>query len=248
MGRFLSYGHGVSVPLLGLDFSYVPELLALAIVHHFNVTTAVGANEYTATIRDESVTIRIGYEFKGLVAAGGASVTVEGAACCVASGVVGHHSTSFSQNSLRHSAQSLRSQSMSRYSLLTVQGDTDITLFPSRYTSGHCSINTLCRVLSGCAADHSSTICICCSGDNQFSIANLQLLLAPRVCAGQPKQETLVLHILFRCLIKVTASITFSPLLFLLLNRVRVNQRICTAHILRLVFLSENSQHSKCSG
>lgn len=69
----------------------MPELLALAIVHHFNVTAAVGANENTATIRDERVTIRIGYEFKGLAAAGRASVAVEWAACCITSGVVGHH-------------------------------------------------------------------------------------------------------------------------------------------------------------
>lgn len=81
MDRFWSYGHGTSVPSLRLDFSCVSELLALAIVHHFNVATAVGANEDTATIRDESVTIRVGYEFKGLVAAGRTSVTVEGAAC-----------------------------------------------------------------------------------------------------------------------------------------------------------------------
>lgn len=50
MGRFLSYGRGVSVPLLGLDFSCVVELLALAIGHHFDVAAAVGANENTAAV------------------------------------------------------------------------------------------------------------------------------------------------------------------------------------------------------
>lgn len=56
MDRFLSYGHGVSVPLLGLDFSCVVELLALAVRHHFDVAAAVGTNENAATIRAESVT------------------------------------------------------------------------------------------------------------------------------------------------------------------------------------------------
>lgn len=44
MDRFWSYGHGVSVPWLGLDFSCVAKLLALAVGHHFDVATAVGAN------------------------------------------------------------------------------------------------------------------------------------------------------------------------------------------------------------
>ena len=79
MGRFLSCGHGVSVPLLGLDFSCVVELLALAIGHHFDVATAVSANEDTAAVGAESVTRRIRDKFKGLVAAGRASVAVEGA-------------------------------------------------------------------------------------------------------------------------------------------------------------------------
>lgn len=56
------------------------ELLALAVGHHFDVATAVSTNEDTATVGAVSVTRRIGYEFKGLVTAGGASVTVEGAA------------------------------------------------------------------------------------------------------------------------------------------------------------------------
>ena len=56
MDRFLSCGHGVSVPLLGLDFSCVVELLALAVGHHFDVTAAVSANENTAAIRPERVT------------------------------------------------------------------------------------------------------------------------------------------------------------------------------------------------
>ena len=56
MGKFLSYGHGVSVPLLRLDFSCVTELLTLAVGHHFDVTAAVSANENTAAIRPESVT------------------------------------------------------------------------------------------------------------------------------------------------------------------------------------------------
>ena len=79
MGRFLSYGHGVSVPLLVLDFSCVTELLTLAVGHHFDVTTAVSANEDTAAVGAERVTRRITNEFKGLVAAGRTSVTVEGA-------------------------------------------------------------------------------------------------------------------------------------------------------------------------
>lgn len=78
MGRFLSYGHGVSAPLLGLDFSCVVELLALAVGHHFDVATAVGANENTAAVGAESVARRITNEFKGLVAAGRAGVAVEG--------------------------------------------------------------------------------------------------------------------------------------------------------------------------
>ena len=56
MGRFLSYGHGVSVPLLGLDVSCVVELLALAVGHHFDVATAVSANEDTAAVGAVSVT------------------------------------------------------------------------------------------------------------------------------------------------------------------------------------------------
>ena len=83
------------------------ELLALAIRHHFDVAAAVGANENTAAIRAVSVTRRIGNEFKGLVAAGGASVAVEGAACCAASGVVDHHSTSCIQNSRQQSTHFL---------------------------------------------------------------------------------------------------------------------------------------------
>lgn len=55
MGRFWSYGRGVSVPLLGLDFSCVVELLALAVGHHFDVAAAVGADKDTAAIRAESV-------------------------------------------------------------------------------------------------------------------------------------------------------------------------------------------------
>lgn len=61
MDRFWSYGRGVSVPLLGLDFSCVTELLALAVGHHFDVATAVSANENTAAVRTESVTRRIRY-------------------------------------------------------------------------------------------------------------------------------------------------------------------------------------------
>ena len=80
MGRFLSYGRGVSVPLLGLDFSCVTELLTLAVRHHFDVAAAVSANEDTAAVGSESVTRGIRNEFKGLVAAGRASVTVEGTA------------------------------------------------------------------------------------------------------------------------------------------------------------------------
>ena len=95
MGRFLSYGHGVSVPLLGLDFSCVAELLTLAVGHHFDVATAVGTDKDTATVGPESVTRRITNEFKGLVAAGGASVTIKGAACCITSGVVDHYIFSF---------------------------------------------------------------------------------------------------------------------------------------------------------
>ena len=44
MGRFLSYGRGLSVPLLGLDFSCVVELLALAVGHHFDVAPTVSAD------------------------------------------------------------------------------------------------------------------------------------------------------------------------------------------------------------
>lgn len=95
MDRFWSYGHGVSVPLLGLGFSCVVELLALTVGHHFDVTTTVSTNEDTATVGAESVTRRITNEFKGLVAAGRASVAVEGAACCITSGVVGHYIFSF---------------------------------------------------------------------------------------------------------------------------------------------------------
>ena len=79
MDRFLSCAPGTSVPSLGLDFSFVVELLALAVRHHFDVASAVSANEDTAAVRAESVTRRITNEFKGLVAAGRASVTVEGA-------------------------------------------------------------------------------------------------------------------------------------------------------------------------
>ena len=60
MGRFWFYGHGVSAPLLGLDFSCVVKLLALAVGHHFDVAPAVSANEDTAAVRAESVTRRIG--------------------------------------------------------------------------------------------------------------------------------------------------------------------------------------------
>lgn len=69
MGRFLSYGHGVSVPLLGLDFSCVVELLALTVGHHFDVTAAVRTYKDAAAVGAESVTRRITNEFKGLVAA-----------------------------------------------------------------------------------------------------------------------------------------------------------------------------------
>ena len=55
MGRFLSYGHGVSVPLLGLDFSCVAELLTLAVGHHFDVATAVGTDKDAAAIGAVSV-------------------------------------------------------------------------------------------------------------------------------------------------------------------------------------------------
>ena len=79
MDRFLFYAPGTSVPSLGLDFSCVVELLALAIGHHFDVATAVSANEDTAAVGTESVTRGIRDKFKGLVAAGRASVTVEGA-------------------------------------------------------------------------------------------------------------------------------------------------------------------------
>lgn len=103
MDRFLSCGHGVSVPLLGLAFSCVVELLALAVGHNFDVTAAVSANEDTAAVGAESVTRGIRDKFKGLVAAGRASVAVEGAACCITYGVIGHHSTSCIQNSRQHS-------------------------------------------------------------------------------------------------------------------------------------------------
>lgn len=73
------------------------ELLALTVGHHFDVATAVSTDKNTATIGAESVARGIGYEFKGLVAAGRASVTVEGAACCIAFGVVDHHFTSLSK-------------------------------------------------------------------------------------------------------------------------------------------------------
>ena len=56
MDRFLFYAPGTSVPSLGLDFSCVFELLALAIGHHFDVATAVSANEDTAAVGAESVT------------------------------------------------------------------------------------------------------------------------------------------------------------------------------------------------
>ena len=79
MGRFWSYGHGVSVPLLGLDFSCVVKLLTLAVGHHFYVATAVSADKDAAAVGTESVTRRITNEFKGLVAAGRASVAVKGA-------------------------------------------------------------------------------------------------------------------------------------------------------------------------
>lgn len=59
MDRFLSYGRGVSVPLLGLDFSCVVELLALAVGHHFDVTATVGTDKDAAATRAESVTRRI---------------------------------------------------------------------------------------------------------------------------------------------------------------------------------------------
>ena len=78
MGRFLSYGHGVSVPLLGLDFSCVVELLTFAVGHHFDVTPAVRTDKDAAAVGTERVTRRITNEFKGLVAAGRAFVTVEG--------------------------------------------------------------------------------------------------------------------------------------------------------------------------
>lgn len=55
MDRFWFYGHGVSVPLLVLDFSCVTELLTLAVGHHFDVAAAVSANEDTAAIRSEGV-------------------------------------------------------------------------------------------------------------------------------------------------------------------------------------------------
>lgn len=81
------------------------ELLTLAVRHHFYVSAAVSADKDTAAIRAESVTRGVCNEFKGLVAAGRASVTVEGAACCIASDVVGHHSTSCIQNSRLQSEQ-----------------------------------------------------------------------------------------------------------------------------------------------
>lgn len=56
MDRFLFYGHGVSAPLLGLDFSCAVELLALAVGHHFDIAPTVSANEDAATIRPERVT------------------------------------------------------------------------------------------------------------------------------------------------------------------------------------------------
>ena len=55
MGRFWFYGHNVSVPLLGLGFSCVVELLTLAVGHHFDVAAAVSANEDTAAVGAESV-------------------------------------------------------------------------------------------------------------------------------------------------------------------------------------------------
>ena len=51
MDRFLSYGHGVSVPLLRLDFSCVTELLTLA--------AAVSTDKDAAAVRPVSVTRRI---------------------------------------------------------------------------------------------------------------------------------------------------------------------------------------------
>ena len=79
MVRFLSYAPGTSVPSLGLDFSCVVELLALAVGHHFDIAPAVGTDKDTAAVGAERVTRRITNEFKGLVAAGRTSVTVEGA-------------------------------------------------------------------------------------------------------------------------------------------------------------------------
>lgn len=79
MDRFLSCGHGVSVPLLGLDFSCVVELLTFAVGHHFDVTPAVRTDKDAAAVGAERVTRRIRDKFKGLVAAGRASVAVEGA-------------------------------------------------------------------------------------------------------------------------------------------------------------------------
>ena len=54
------------------------ELLTLAVGHHFDVASAVGTDKDTATVGTERVTRRITNEFKGLVAAGRESVTVEG--------------------------------------------------------------------------------------------------------------------------------------------------------------------------
>ena len=53
------------------------ELLALAIGHHFDVTSAVGTDKNATTAWPVSVARGVGDKFKGLVAAGRASVTVE---------------------------------------------------------------------------------------------------------------------------------------------------------------------------
>ena len=55
------------------------ELLALAVGHHFDVTTTVGTDKNAAAIWAESVARWVTDKFEGLVAAGGASVAAKGA-------------------------------------------------------------------------------------------------------------------------------------------------------------------------
>lgn len=55
------------------------ELLALAVAHHFDVAPAVGTDKNAGAIGAVSVARGVTDKFEGLVAAGRASVTGEGA-------------------------------------------------------------------------------------------------------------------------------------------------------------------------